>query len=77
MAHRLLTAARRLDRLLQKVKKTGSVDPNVVSEVFLLGNFTFCYKYYISFQELRKLSLVVITVTRGVCNIFCRRKSGK
>ncbi|XP_047481878.1 AFG3-like protein 2 [Penaeus chinensis] len=30
MAHRLLTAARRLDRLLQKVKKTGSVDPNVV-----------------------------------------------
>lgn len=36
MAHRLLTAARRLDRLLQKVKKTGSVDPNAVSEVFLL-----------------------------------------
>lgn len=30
MAHRLLTAARRLDRLLQKVKKTGSVDPNAV-----------------------------------------------
>ncbi|XP_063601865.1 AFG3-like protein 2 [Penaeus indicus] len=30
MAHRLLTAARRLDRLLQKVKRTGSVDPNAV-----------------------------------------------
>lgn len=34
MAYRLLSAAKRLERLLQKVKKSGSVDPNVVSEVF-------------------------------------------